>query len=90
MKNFAEFTRKNLCWNLFFDNVKRCRSATSLKARLQRRVLQVNFAKFSRAAFLQNTTGRPLLNIAVSIVAKAELTNESVNYDTKTKAHVPK
>ena len=26
----------------------------------------------------------------VSIEAKAELTNESVNYDTKTKAHVPK
>ena len=42
-----------------------------------------------RSTFLQNTTGRLLLIIAVSIVVKGELTNETVNYDTKTKAYVP-
>ena len=30
MRNFEKFTRKHLRWILFFDNVKLCRSATSL------------------------------------------------------------
>ena len=36
MINSTEFTRKNLCRNLFFffDEVKLCRYATSLKTRL--------------------------------------------------------
>ena len=41
-----------------------------------------------RTHFLQNTTGRLLLIIAASIALKEELTNETVNYDTKTKAYV--
>ena len=46
----------------------------------------MNFAKLVRAPFLQNTTRRLLLIIAVSIVLvmKEELTSETVNYDTKT------
>ena len=43
----------------------------------------VNFAKFVRTTFLQNSTGRLLLIIAVSIVVKGVLANETVNYDTK-------
>ena len=31
MRNFAEFTRKHLCRNLFFNKVKPCGSAISLK-----------------------------------------------------------
>ena len=46
----------------------------------------VNFAKFVRTPFLQNSTGRLSLIIAVSIVVKGVLANETVNYDTKTKA----
>ena len=38
---------------------------------------------------MQNTTGWLLLIIAVSIVVRGELPNETVNYDTKTKAHEP-
>ena len=34
MRIFAEFTKKHLCRNLFFDKVKLCRSATSLKSSL--------------------------------------------------------
>ena len=49
----------------------------------------VNSAKFVRIPILQNTTGRLLLIIAVSIVVKGELENETVNYDIKTKAQVP-
>ena len=43
----------------------------------------VNFAKFERTPFLQNTTGRLLLIVAVSIVVKGVLANETVNYDKK-------
>ena len=68
--------RKHICQNLFFDKVKLCRSATSLKRRLQRRCFLVNIAKFVRTLFLQNTTGRLLLIIAVSVAVKGELTNK--------------
>ena len=34
MRNFAELISKHLCRNLFFDKVKLCRSAASLKTRL--------------------------------------------------------
>ena len=44
----------------------------------------MNFAKFVRTPFLQNTTGRLLMIMAVSIVVKGELANKTVNYDTKT------
>ena len=43
----------------------------------------VNFAKFVRTTLLQNTIGQLLLIIAVSIVVKGVLGNETVNYDTK-------
>ena len=49
-------------------------------------IFLVNFAKLVRTTFLQNTTGRLLLIIAVStvLVMKGELATEIVNYDTKT------
>ena len=47
----------------------------------------VNFVKFVGTLFLQNSTGRLLVIIAASIVAKGVLANETVNYDTKTKAY---
>ena len=52
-------------------------------------------AKFVGSSFSQNTTGRLLMIIAVSIAVKRELTNKTVNYATKTlnpwktKAYVP-
>ena len=46
----------------------------------------MNFAKFVRTE--QNSTGRLPLIIAVSIVVKGVLANETVNYDTKPKAYV--
>ena len=49
-------------------------------------IFLVNFAKLVRTTFLQNTTGRLLLIIAVStaLVMKGELAWETVNYYTKT------
>ena len=49
-------------------------------------IFHVNFAKFVRTSFLQNTTRRLLLIIAVSIalIMKGKLACGTVNYDTKT------
>ena len=44
----------------------------------------VNFAEFVRTPALQKL----IVIIAVSIVAKGVLANETVNYDTQTKAYV--
>ena len=48
----------------------------------------VNFAKFARTPFLQNSSRQLLLIMVVSIVAKEVLANQTVNYKTKTKAYV--
>ena len=48
----------------------------------------MDFAKFVRTPFLQNSTVSILLIIAVSIVGKRVLTHIPINYDTKTKAYV--
>ena len=48
----------------------------------------VDFVKFARTRFLQNSSGRLLLIMAVSIVAKGVLVNEIVNYETRTEAYV--
>ena len=48
----------------------------------------MNFARFARTPFSQNSIGRLLLITAVSILAKGALANETVNYDTKIKAYV--
>ena len=49
-------------------------------------VFSCEFEKFVRTPFLQSSTGRLLLIIAVSAVAKGVLPNESVNYETRNKA----
>ena len=58
LRNFTRFTGKHLCQSLFFICV---RLATLLKKRLWHRCFPVNFAKFLRTLFLQNTFGRLFL-----------------------------
>ena len=58
LRNFAEFTEKHLCQSLFFNKVSGLRTATLLKKRLWHRCFPVNFAKFLRTHFSQNTSGR--------------------------------
>ena len=58
LKNFAKFTGKHLCQSLFFNKVTGLRPATLLKKRLWHRCFPVNFAKFLRTPFLQNTSGK--------------------------------
>ena len=40
----------------------------------------MKFAKYVGAPFLQNITGRLLLIVAVSIVVKGKLANQTINY----------
>ena len=61
VRNFAKSTGKHLCQGLFFNKVTDLRPATLLKKRLWHKCFPVNFAKFPRAPFLQNTSGRLLL-----------------------------
>ena len=52
LRNFAKFTRKNLCYFV----------ATCLKKRQVHRCFPLNFLKFLRTPFLQNTSGRLFLD----------------------------
>ena len=52
-KSFAKFAGKHLCQSLLFNKVAGHRSVF--------RCFPVNFAKFKRTSFLQNTSGRLLL-----------------------------
>ena len=57
IEGISQNLQEDTCDGDFFDKVRRCRSETSLKTRLQYRSFLVNFAKFLRKPFLQNTTG---------------------------------
>ena len=67
LRNFAKFTGKHLCQSHFFKKVVGLRPATLLKRRLWHRCFPVIFANFLRTPFLQNTSGRLLLIIYISI-----------------------
>ena len=70
LRNLAKFTGKHLCeslylnkvvgQSLYFNKVAGLRPATLLKKTFWHRYFPVNFAKFLRKLFLQNTFGRLL------------------------------
>ena len=61
LRKFTKFTGKHLCQSLFFNKVAGLKPATLLKKRLWHRCFSVNFVKFLRTPFLENTSGRPFL-----------------------------
>ena len=61
LRNFEKFTGKHLCQSLFFNKAAGLRPATLLKKRLWHRCFLVNFSKFLKTPFSQNTSGRLLL-----------------------------
>ena len=63
LRNFAKFTGKHQCQNLFFNKVASLRPPTLFKKRLWHRCFTVNFQKFLRTPYLQNTSGWLLLYI---------------------------
>ena len=60
LRNFTKFIGKPLYQRLFFKKVAYRRPATLLKKRLWHRSFPVNFVKFLRTPFLQNTSWRLL------------------------------
>ena len=58
LRNFAKFTEKHLCEVLIFNKVAGLRRATFLTKRLWHRCFHVNFLRFLRTPFLQNTSRR--------------------------------
>ena len=69
LRNFAKFTGKLLCQSLFFNKVAGLMPATLLKKRLWHRCFPVNFVKFLRTPFLQNTSRRLLLYFFASEIS---------------------
>ena len=63
LRNFAKFTGKHLCQRFFFNKVSLCDSL--IKKSLWHKCLPVNFAIFLRTLFLQNTSGRLLLDVCI-------------------------
>ena len=59
VRDFAKFTGKHLCQVLLFNKVASPEPATLLK---NHRRFPVNFAKFLRRSFSQNTSGQLLLD----------------------------
>ena len=57
IRNFVKLTGKHMCQSIFFNKVAGLRYATLLKKRLWHMCFLVNFARFLRTAFLQNTSG---------------------------------
>ena len=57
LRNFAKFTGEQLCQSLFLNKVAGLRPVTLLKKRFWQRCSLLNFAKFLRTPFLQNTSG---------------------------------
>ena len=57
VRNLSTFTGKHLCQSLFFDKCAGVSPATLLRKRLWHGCFLVNFEKFLRTPFLQNTSG---------------------------------
>ena len=64
--NFTKFTGKHLGQSLFLNKVTGLRAATLLKKKLWHKCFPVNFAKFLRTPYLQNTSEWLLLILFVA------------------------
>ena len=75
LRNSAKFTEKYLCQSLFFNKVADLKPATLFEKRLWHRCFLVNFTKFLRTPFLQNTSGRLILQSLIFYKAAAGACN---------------
>ena len=73
LTNFTKFTGKHLCQSLHFNKVIGLKTATLLKKKLWHRYFPVDFAKFLRTPYLQNTSGRLLLILLVACFPLSEI-----------------
>ena len=70
---FCKIHRRTPVLEPFLNEVTALRSKSLLKKRLQHSGFPVNFVKFLRAPFLQNTSGRLLLNLFFVSLDKSDL-----------------
>ena len=68
LKKFTKFIGKHLCQSLFFNKVAGLRPASLSKKTLWHRCFPLNFVKFLRTPFLQNTSEELLLNLSRRIL----------------------
>ena len=61
LRNFAKFTRKHMCQAPFFKKCCRQKTCNFIKKRLRHMCFPLNFAKFLRTPFSQNTSGQLFL-----------------------------
>ena len=61
LKNFAIFTGKHMCWNLFLIKLQAIRLTSLLKRDSNIRYFPVNIVKFLRAPIFENVRERLLL-----------------------------
>ena len=66
-KKRCSYTGKHLCQSLFFNKVAGLSPATLLKRRFWHRGFSVNFVKFLKTPFLQNTSGDCFLTMIMMI-----------------------
>ena len=83
LRNFAKFTGKHLFQSLYFNKVPGLRPATSLKKRVWHRCFPVNFAKFLRTPFLQNTSGRLILVFILCFTVSKKKKNSRTGFPLK-------
>ena len=81
-ENFAKFTGKYLCQCLFLNKVAGLMRATLFKKRLWHRCFPVDFTKFSITSFLQNTSGRVLLEKSTQILTTINSNEENFNQES--------
>ena len=84
---YANAAIRSVLWKRCSSKFRRIHKKTSVPESLFGIFLWI-LRNLEEHLFLQNSTGRLLLIIAVSIVAKGLLANETVKYETRTKAYV--
>ena len=67
LKNFAIFTGRHLCWNLFFNKNAGLQGPSFIKKRLEHRCFFANIEKFLRTPILKNICERLLLRFSLEL-----------------------
>ena len=74
LRNFAKFTGKHCARVSFLIKLQDWGAANLLKKKIWHRCFPVNFAKFLRTPFLQNTSGWLLLLLQIVLIIRAATT----------------
>ena len=89
LRNFTKITGKHLCQSHIFNKVAGLSPATLLKKRLWNRCFPVNFVKFLRTPFSQNTSVRLLLHRIQNRNRRKTKTEFSKRVDKNPDLHKP-